>query len=51
MPEKWLVTMVKDNEIKKVEVKAPSHAESREAALKENPGYEVIVSQSYEKDY
>jgi hypothetical protein len=51
MPEKWLVTMVKGDEIKKVEVKAPTHAESREVALKENPGYDVLVSQSYEKDY
>lgn len=50
MPEKWLVTLVKGDEMKKVEVKAPSHAESREVALKENPGYDVLVSQSYEKD-
>lgn len=50
MPEKWLVTMIKGNEIKKVEVKAPSHCESSKIALKENPGYDVIVSQNYEKD-
>ncbi len=51
MPDKWLVTMVKDDEYKKVVVNAPSHAESREVAEKENPGYNVVVSQSYEKDY
>jgi hypothetical protein len=50
MPEKWLVTMVKGDEIKKVVVNAPSHAESSQKALKENPGYDVIVSQNYEKD-
>jgi len=42
--------MVKGNEIKKVEVKAPSHAESSKTALRENPGYDVVVSQNYEKD-
>lgn len=50
MPGKWLATMVRGDEFKKVVVKASSHSESREVALKENPGYEVIVTQSYEKD-
>lgn len=50
MPEKWLVTMVKGDEIKKVEVNAPSHAESSKVAMEQNPGYDVIVSQNYEKD-
>lgn len=50
MPEKWLVTMVKGEDIKKVVVNAECHAESSEKAIKENPGYAVIVSQYYEKD-
>lgn len=50
MPEKWLVTLAKGEEIKKVEVNAPTHAESSRKAMVENPGYEVVVSQNYEKD-
>ena len=50
MPRKWLVTMVKGEEYKKVVVDADCHAESSEKALKENAGFDVIVSQLYEKD-
>lgn len=50
MRDKWYVTMVKGKEFKKVEVKAPSQAKSREVALKENPGWEVFATQSAEKD-
>lgn len=50
MPSKWLVTMIKGEEIKKVVVDADCHAESSAKALRENAGYDVIVSQYYEKD-
>lgn len=39
----------RNGEIKKVEIKAPSHAESGEVALKENPGYDVIFPKAMKK--